>query len=160
VVGVVLVIRLIVRKSSKKSGPSGKESQRERDGYVRRDPDEDTMEYHDKSFFESEYKKKYILVIVNMVAFVVGLLAFSISCITGNVYGLPLLLLSWFIGGLVANIMLGLGMKSFRGRASFGTKIVKFFGELIGLALGCPVFIFMGLIGMSKVKKQIVENNL
>jgi hypothetical protein len=112
------------------------------------------------SLFKSEYKKKQTLVIVNMVVFLVGLLAFSMSCMTGNVYGLPLLLLFWFIGGLVANIMLGIGMKSFRGRASFGTKIVKFFGELIGMALGCPVLIITGLIGMNKVKKQIAGNNL
>jgi hypothetical protein len=115
--------------------------------------------YENDSFFKSEYKKKQILVVVNIVAFLIGLFAFCISCITGSVYGLPLLLLFWFIGGLIANIMLGTGLKSFKGRATFSTKIVKFFGELIGMALGCPIFIFMGLIGMGKVKKQIAENN-
>ena len=123
------------------------------------DMDHDSA-YENDSPIKSEYKKKYILVIVNMVAFLVGLLAFAISCITDNEYGIPLLLLFWFIGGVIGNIMVGKGLKSFKGNATFGTKVVKFITELLGMALGCPAFIIGGLIGMYRVKKQIVENNL
>jgi uncharacterized membrane-anchored protein len=116
--------------------------------------------YENDSLLKSEYKTKQTLVIVNIVAFLVGLLVFSISCINGSVYGLPLLLLFWFIGGLVVIIMLGVGMKSLKKKTTFGNKIVGFIAELVGIALGCPVFIVAGLFRMYKIKIQLAENNL
>jgi Na+/proline symporter len=118
------------------------------------------MEQDDRNFLESEYKTKQILVVVNIVAFIVGLLAFSIACINGNVYGLLFLLLFWFIGGLIVIIMLGLGLKSLKKRTTFGNKIVGFIAELVGVAFSCPVSIVAGLFRMYKIKIQLAENNL
>jgi hypothetical protein len=116
--------------------------------------------YENDSFFKSEYKKKQIGVIVNMVTFSIGLLVFCISGINGNVYGLLYLLISWFIGGLIGSIMFGTAFKSLREKTTLGKKLVKFIMELIMMAFCCPVFIITGLIGMYRVKMQIAENSL
>jgi hypothetical protein len=107
----------------------------------------------DDRLLKSTYNTRKIVVIINVVTFFVGLLAYLITQNTGFLF------LFWFIGGLIANIMLRLGIKSLKERTTLLMKIAGFIGELIGMALACPVFIISGLIGMLRVKKQIAKNN-
>ncbi|MDR0289746.1 MAG: hypothetical protein LBI06_02295 [Treponema sp.] len=104
--------------------------------------------------FKSGLKTKQIVLIVNAVTCSVGLIGLFIAT-----NGLVFLLIAWFVGGLVANILGRVGMTSLKEKTTFGMKIAGFIGELIGTALACPIIIIMGLIGMYRVKKQIAGND-
>ena len=112
--------------------------------------------------FKNVLRLKQIAIGACIAGIGLGLIIFVMSKITGAEFGFLGMFICMGIGGSIGTYFAKDSKEkpANKPKEKLLNRIASLIGAFIGAAIVCPILIIMGLIGIGKVKKQIVENDV